>query len=80
MGESRYSINYLGKTVMAHELPDRITRALYGFGHFPGNYQCAPGSWRYLPDTCRPDECVETTVKANGKNLRVCSGCGIVVH
>jgi hypothetical protein len=80
-GESRFSLIYRGETVYPHEVPeeDAVTRALYGLGHFPREYQVASGSWRYTPNTCRVDECVETTVKVDRVSVQVCSGCGIVV-
>ena len=73
-------IIYNGADMPVSEVPDRMTRALLGYGHFPLDLAhrrvvLVPGrAWPYTPATCLTDEHRGEWLDPS---TLVCTGCGL---
>ena len=74
------TINYNVVEMSVSDVPDAVTRALLGHGHFPGDIArrtvVSPPRvmWPHTPETCQTDDHAGVWLD---QTVMVCTGCGL---
>jgi len=75
-------VTYNGTRMRVRDVPDRLLRAMWGYGHAAargrvGRLIWRPGLWFYTPDTCQLAEAPSATRWVEDGQTLVCIGCGL---
>ncbi len=73
-------IEYNGINMPVSDVPDALSRAFLGYGHFPADVAhrkvitVTGRTWAHTPDTCLTDEYRGEWLN---EDILVCTGCGL---